>query len=120
MKTAIVISDSHGNLRAIRKLYEIMEESDYVFHLGDYRRDIDEFEERFPEKVYSVYGNCDGYSGEGEVTIEGVKVFYTLRYFLLFISHVFTSRVCKRRRKPLRLFYIISKKQKKVNARADL
>lgn len=77
MKTAIVISDSHGNLRAIRKLYEIMEESDYVFHLGDYRRDIAEFEERFPEKVYSVYGNCDGYSGEGEVTIEGVKVFYT-------------------------------------------
>ncbi len=77
MKTAIVISDSHGNLRAMRKLYEIMEETDYVFHLGDYKRDISEFESRFPQKTYSVYGNCDGYSGEGEIEIEGVKVFYT-------------------------------------------
>ncbi len=77
MKTAIVISDTHGNVRALKKLYEIMEETDYVFHLGDFKRDISEFESRFPKKVYSVYGNCDGYSGEGEVEIEGVKVFFT-------------------------------------------
>lgn len=77
MKTAVVISDTHGNLRNLRKLYEVMEESDYVFHLGDLTCDVAEIKARFPEKLLCVAGNCDGGHGANTVEIEDVKVLYT-------------------------------------------
>ncbi len=78
MKTMLVLSDTHGNKRAIAKLKEVIGESDYVAHLGDYARDIDFIREQYPEKVISVSGNCD-FSNDTEKTavIEGVKVLFT-------------------------------------------
>lgn len=77
MKTVIVLSDTHGNISAMEKLLPIMSESDYVFHLGDYDRDVFAFKRELGDKIYSVKGNCDGGGEEIIVEIDGVKVMLT-------------------------------------------
>ncbi|MBO5285336.1 MAG: metallophosphoesterase [Clostridia bacterium] len=77
MKTAIVFSDTHGNIRALKKLDEIFKETDYIFHLGDYSADFIEIKNKYPQKCFSVPGNCDLRSGDGFIIIDGVKIFYT-------------------------------------------
>lgn len=77
MKTAIVISDSHGNRAAIEKLDPLFAESDYIFHLGDTCDDGGAIRRKYPEKTFVVNGNCDFYKlGEDEIVteIEGVKI----------------------------------------------
>lgn len=59
MKTAIVISDTHGNRRILEKLYPLFEENDYIIHLGDGNRDMSEIVRAFPEKTFVCQGNCD-------------------------------------------------------------
>ncbi len=77
MKTFLVLSDTHGNVTAINRLKEIIGESDYLVHLGDNERDIVEYKMRFPQKVISVKGNCDGGGNDKEMTVEGVKILFT-------------------------------------------
>ena len=74
MKTAVIISDTHGNISAMEKLLPIMKESDFVFHLGDFQRDIELFEKELGKKIISVKGNCDGGGEEIVTEIEGVKI----------------------------------------------
>lgn len=76
MKTILVLSDTHGNISAMEKLKNIMRESDYIFHLGDYEKDISIFRE-FSGKVVSVKGNCDGGGTDKVIEIEGIKFFLT-------------------------------------------
>ncbi len=73
MKKILVLSDTHGNLSTIETLKNIMKESDYIFHLGDYQRDILAFKE-FRDKIYSVKGNCDGGGDDLIVEIEDTKL----------------------------------------------
>ena len=77
MKTFLVLSDTHGNVTAINRLREIIGESDYLVHLGDNERDIVEYKMRFPNKVISVKGNCDGGGVDKEMTVESVKILFT-------------------------------------------
>ena len=80
MKKAVIISDTHGKLESVKKLYPLFEENDFVFHLGDGAGDIREFYKEYPEKVYLCAGNCDfcsPYPTEGQVEIEGIKLFFT-------------------------------------------
>ncbi|MBO4572841.1 MAG: metallophosphoesterase [Clostridia bacterium] len=79
MKTAIVISDTHGNTADIKKLIPLIEENDYLFHLGDGLSDLKVLPEHLLSKVISVVGNCDPSFGDAETVriIEGVKVFLT-------------------------------------------
>lgn len=80
MKTITVISDSHGNRRALDALCGVFEESDYILHLGDTSGDGGYIRAKFPEKTYLVNGNCDPVKlGENELVleIEGVKIFAT-------------------------------------------
>ena len=74
MKTAVIISDTHGNISAMEKILPIMKESDYVIHLGDFQRDIQLFERELRSKILSVKGNCDGGGEEIFTEIEGVKI----------------------------------------------
>jgi putative phosphoesterase len=74
MKKVVVLSDTHGNFSAIDKILPIMEESDYVFHLGDYERDILSYSKELKNKIYSVKGNCDGGGEEQVLEVEGVKI----------------------------------------------
>lgn len=77
MKSIVVLSDTHGNLSSIEKLLPIINENDYLFHLGDCENDIKLFGKDVKASVCSVKGNCDG-GGEDLITeIEGVKMLLT-------------------------------------------
>lgn len=77
MKTFLIISDSHGRRAAIEKLKPLMAENDYIIHLGDGAGDMREITGEYPEKVYSLKGNCDLYGGQEECVIEaeGLSIF---------------------------------------------
>ena len=77
MKKITVISDTHGNISALEKLLPIMKESDYVFHLGDFNKDIKLYEKELGGRVYSVLGNCDGGGSDCVLEIDGVKILLT-------------------------------------------
>ncbi|MBE5738474.1 MAG: metallophosphoesterase [Clostridiales bacterium] len=76
MKVAI-ISDNHGNKRAIDKLFE-RNDFDYLFYLGDGISDIGTY--LYLDNVYAVSGNCDFMSSvenERFFELEGIKFFIT-------------------------------------------
>lgn len=75
MKTLVAIADSHGNVSAVEKLRPLLNESDYIIHLGDGARDMKNFYQDFGNKIYQVDGNCD---------IGG----YNLKYFTFDIEKV--------------------------------
>ncbi len=78
MKTAIVISDTHGNRAAVERLYPLFDECDCIFHLGDTSSDGNRILSLYPDKTYLLNGNCDAARlGENElcIEIEGVKIF---------------------------------------------
>lgn len=81
MKTIVVLSDTHGNKKAIGKISDIILESDYVFHLGDFYDDFVDYAYSLRDKAFQVYGNCDYRTGEAGaekiVEIEGVKILAT-------------------------------------------
>lgn len=80
MKTAVIISDTHGNMRQITALYGIFRECDYIIHLGDTSGDGARIKKEFGDKTILVNGNCDPVKlGENEVilNIEGVKILAT-------------------------------------------
>lgn len=80
MKTAVVISDSHGNMRGLSALDGIFKESDYIIHLGDTSTDGAKLKGEYGDKTVLINGNCDPVKyGEDELTfeIEGVKIFAT-------------------------------------------
>ncbi len=77
MKTAVIISDTHGNFSVLEKLLPIMQESDYVIHLGDFQKDILAYEKELRGKIVSIKGNCDGGGEDKILEIEEVKVLLT-------------------------------------------
>ena len=80
MKTLIIVSDTHGNTKAIADLLPKIAENDYVIHLGDGAGDMRETRSLYPDKVYVVGGNCDFLTllpKEGELEVERLKIFYT-------------------------------------------
>ena len=80
MKKIIVISDTHGNTKGIEKLRPLIEENDYVFHLGDGSGDMRELFSTYPEKIFVCRGNCDFFSNYPDEGIEGIewtKILYT-------------------------------------------
>lgn len=77
MKTFLILSDSHGRRKAIEKISPLAAENDFIVHLGDGAGDVRELMREYPEKVYSLKGNCDGFGGEEECVIEaeGLSIF---------------------------------------------
>lgn len=78
MKTALVVSDTHGNRRALDELEPVPGECDYIIHLGDYSTDGGYLQRKYPQKTYVINGNCElAKVGEDEIVleIEGVKIF---------------------------------------------
>ncbi|MBQ7879791.1 MAG: metallophosphoesterase [Clostridia bacterium] len=79
MKKILVVSDTHGNTKGLEKLRPLIEENDYLVHLGDGAGDVREYMRDFPEKVCLCGGNCDffgNYPDEGVLEIESVKILY--------------------------------------------
>ena len=80
MKTAVIISDTHGNMAKITQLHGIFSECDYIIHLGDTSGDGARIKKEFGDKTILINGNCDPVKlGENEavIEIEGVKIFAT-------------------------------------------
>lgn len=78
MKTAVVISDTHGNKRAFEKLDVIFSESDLIIHLGDTSGDGSAILKKYPDKTCLLNGNCDLMKcGEDEkvISLEDVNIF---------------------------------------------
>lgn len=75
----IILSDSHGNIKAVEALRSLILENDYAVHLGDGAGDMRSLYREYPEKIYFCSGNCDfasPYPMEGEIEVESVKIFY--------------------------------------------
>lgn len=80
MTTALILSDTHGNRRAIDKIGGVLRECGVVFHLGDTSEDGAYIRANYNKNAVLVNGNCDGRKlGEDEVVteIDGVKIFAT-------------------------------------------
>ena len=77
MKKLVIISDTHGNFSALENLLPIMKESDFIFHLGDFVRDIKQFERELGDKIISVKGNCDGCGDDCLIELDNVKILLT-------------------------------------------
>ena len=57
---AVVLSDSHGDLRSVLKIVEKHKDADVFIHLGDGRREIEALMERCTGKAFfAVKGNGD-------------------------------------------------------------
>lgn len=56
---ALILSDSHGDLKSIQKALDFFGDVEYVFHLGDYASDASYIAEHSRAIVRSVRGNCD-------------------------------------------------------------
>ena len=79
MKKLVVVSDTHGNLNHLQTLYPIIEENDFVIHLGDGIAETRVLLGQYPEKTYFCAGNCDLFSSlpdEGVLEVERVRIFY--------------------------------------------
>lgn len=76
----LVVSDSHGNARALCRALDEQPTACAVFHLGDGAAEAEQLRATCPCPLYTVAGNCDFSSplpSENEVRIHGVPVFYT-------------------------------------------
>ena len=73
----LIISDSHGNKKAINNIFNQMNFDDLIF-LGDGLSDLGDY--KYLENVYCVSGNCDFFSSEANekvVDIAGKKFLIT-------------------------------------------
>jgi hypothetical protein len=77
----IVISDTHHDFYALRKILPVINSCDYLVHLGDCNDDIDKIRGEITTKnVICVRGNCDyvtKYPIFSVVEIENAKFFFT-------------------------------------------
>ena len=77
MKTMVVLSDTHGNLDAVRQIADVLSAADVIVHLGDGGGEAAYLMREYGEKVVSVTGNCDAFGVQEESTFEvdGVRFF---------------------------------------------
>jgi len=68
----IVVSDTHGNYNALKKIFEKNLSADMFIHLGDGEREFMELSRLYPQKaVRNVAGNCDFAPLSPEVAVIG-------------------------------------------------
>lgn len=77
----VVISDSHKRAVVIDKILSAEAEAEHIFFLGDYVKDIEDFEYIYTNKKFHIVsGNCDYLSTIPSVALEvleGKRIFYT-------------------------------------------
>ena len=76
----VVMSDSHGNLRAVEKALPLINGSDWFVYLGDGNRDIDKLQARITAEIVRVRGNCDllpAWPAEAELTVGNTRFLVT-------------------------------------------
>lgn len=77
----LVVSDSHGDTRALYRTVEREKDADAVLFLGDGIRDVEALREERPSlRLYAVRGNCDFAAFDpidGLAAFGGVLFYYT-------------------------------------------
>ncbi len=76
----IVMSDSHGNLKAVQRILELHEDADLFIHLGDGEREMNALLQKMPqirEKLHYLKGNCDS----------GALIFQTMQQLVLTLPY---------------------------------
>lgn len=77
----LVTSDTHGDAARLRRAVLAQPQAEAVIHLGDGAEDAEQVRRAFLSKpFYRVKGNCDwgcSLPAQGELDLEGVKIFYT-------------------------------------------
>ena len=79
MKKVIILSDTHGNQKAVDALDALFAENDYIVHLGDGFMEASRLLSKYPNATYLCAGNCDYYARlpeEGVLEIESMRIFY--------------------------------------------
>jgi putative phosphoesterase len=79
MKTLIIVSDTHGSIKGLDKIFPLIAENNYLIHLGDGCNDVRRARMEYPEKVYQCAGNCDFFCPlptEEILEVEGVRILY--------------------------------------------
>lgn len=60
MKLYIIISDTHGDIKVVKKIITQYPQIDGLIHLGDYYKDANIIKSQYPDlNVIMVPGNCD-------------------------------------------------------------
>ncbi len=81
MTTLIVLSDSHGDVGAIRRVLQAEKTISAVLYLGDGLRDVEEVMPEYKAlRFYTVGGNCDFHAfapREALAPFDKVVVYYT-------------------------------------------
>lgn len=63
----LVVSDTHGMTRRVRKILDEQTDITHIMHLGDGVKDIEQLERDYPHLyVYSVKGNNDHFTNNPE------------------------------------------------------
>ena len=68
----VVLSDTHGNSYALESVILRNTDADWIFHLGDGERELDNFllsHQKLAQKIIHVAGNCDFDSLSQEIFI---------------------------------------------------
>ena len=56
----LVVSDSHGHFHRFNQVIEKHPDAEYIFFLGDGKKELDDICDLYPEKsIFAVKGNCD-------------------------------------------------------------
>lgn len=77
-----IMSDSHGNLKAVKQAVDEMGPVDVIIHLGDYVEDALYLRTITNTPVHILKGNLDSYANEGSMVLET-----TLGGFKFFANH---------------------------------
>ncbi len=75
-----VVSDSHGDVYAVKKAVESMGDVDKIIHLGDYCRDAERASKELERDIIYVKGNCDftyNVDSDKVITMDDKKIFIT-------------------------------------------
>ncbi len=76
----LVMSDCHGNRRALETALDRHADIKQVFYLGDGVDAVDNIKLFYPDKTFHIVsGNCDWnsmYPSYGEAVVEGVRIVY--------------------------------------------
>lgn len=73
----VALSDTHGNVNAIKKIMPVLKNADLTVHLGDHFYDVDFLKGTLKTDPVTVYGNCDGGGDDLVLNLENTVVLLT-------------------------------------------
>lgn len=76
----LVVSDTHKDFEALKRVFEAVQDADTLVHLGDGENEFEQLSKMYPQKaMIYVCGNCDygNYPGTHIIQACGIRIFCT-------------------------------------------